>query len=414
MGGRWTAVEYRFIPAGEGTAQIGPFEIRGPWGSLTAGPVTVEIRAEENRRKSGPVFSWRAPSELRAGEAAFLDLLAAGGEGPLPDPALFVPAVPPGAILERELSGLPAGVFLRLRVVPLAPPLFRLPSCRVRQGHDSFEIPPLAIPVAAAGAGTEQPSGAGNQRAAVPPLSAEDVPGPALPAEKAAPPPGAPAGAAVPENAPPFPAFVFDRGRRISPPLRGIYEAALKRAEGFLAAGDPVRALAELRRNERDSLAGPLFAVPRGELERMMGLQDGGTEKWRPGALSGLLLWGCPAAALALVILRLKKKVTFLPSWGYRGIVLVLIAGALAGFGGVFRSSGGRSAVMRECAVRGVPDSRALERFRFAGGSPVRVRTVQGSWAWVEAGGTGGGAKGDTGWASGDAGWVSLDDVVFF
>jgi hypothetical protein len=402
MGGRWTAVEYRFIPAGEGTAQIGPFEIRGPWGSLTAGAVTVEIRAEENRRESGPVFSWRAPSELRAGEAAFLDLLAAGGEGPLPDPALFVPTVPPGAILERELPGLPAGVFLRLRVVPLAPPLFSLPSYQVRDnrqgrdGHTAFKIPPVRIPVTAAGGDTEQLSGA----------KGSGAPGSALPVEKAAPPESV-----LPP--PSFPAFAFDRNRRIFFPLRGKYEAALKRAEEFLAAGDPVRALAELRRNERDSAAGPFFAVPRRELERMMGLQDGGDEKWRPKALSGILLWGCPAAALLLALLRLKKKnrVTFLPSWGYRGVMLMLIAGAVAGSGGVFRFSGGRSAVTRECAARGVPDSRALERFRFTGGSPVRVCAVEGEWAWVEAGK---GAEGDTGWVPGDTGWVSLDDVVFF
>jgi hypothetical protein len=143
----------------------------------------------------------------------------------------------------------------------------------------------------------------------------------------------------------------------------------------------------------------------------MMGLQDGGDEKWRPSVLFGILLWGCPAAFLALVILRLKNRVTFLPSWGYMGIMLMLIAGALAGFGGVFRFSGGRSAVMRECAVRGVPDPRALERFRFAGGSPARVRAVEGAWAWVEAGK---GAEGGTGWVPGDTGWVPLDDVVFF
>jgi hypothetical protein len=407
-GGRWTAVEYRFIPVRGGKARLGPFEVRGPWGSLTAGPVTVEVRAEENSRgeKRGPLFSWRAPPGLRTGEAAFLDLLAIPGEGPLPDPALFVPAVPPGAILERAPSDIPAGVFLRLRVVPLAPPLFSLPPYQVRQvredrqgrgGHTVFEIPPLVIPVAAGG--NPRPSGAGGRDAAVPPLSGG----------KNIPPPE------TPENGPPASsAFTFDRGRRIFPPLRGGYEAVLKRAEGFIATGDPVRALAELRRNEGDSLAGPLFAAPRGELERMMGLQDGGTEKWRPRALFGALLWGCPAAALLLALLRLKKRVTFPPSWGYRGIMLALIAGALAGSGGVFRFSGGRSAVLRECAARRVPDSRALESFRFAGGSPVRVRTVQGPWAWVEAAGKGAaGEAGAAGWVGG-AGWVPLEDVVFF
>jgi hypothetical protein len=400
-GGRWTAVEYRLIPAGGGTARLGPFEVRGPWGSLTAGPVTVEVWAKENRREEnpGPLFSWRAPPGLGAGEAAFLDLLAVPGGEPLPDPALFVPAVPPGAILERERSDLPAGVFLRLRVVPLAPPLFRLPPYQVRGGRTVFDIPPLDIPVTAGG-NPRRPSGG--------------AAGPARPPGNGIPPPLAPEAAA-----PPFPAFAFDRGGRVFPPLRGRYGAVLQRAEGFLAAGDPVRALAELRRNERDSLAGPFFAAPRGELERMMGLRNGGDEKWRPGALSGVLLWGCPAAILLLALLRLKKRVTFLPPWGYRGIMLALIAGALAGSAGVFRPSGGRSAVLRECAVRGVPDSRALERFRPAEGSPVRVRTVQGPWARVEA--AGGGAEGDagwvpgsTGWVLGSTGWVLLEDVVFY
>jgi hypothetical protein len=411
-GGRWTAVEYRFVPAREGTARVGPFEVRGPWGSLTAGPVTVEIWTEENRRRKtpGPVFSWRAPSVLGAGEAAFLDLLVIPGEypleEPLPDPALFVPAVPPGAILERELPDVPAGVFLRLRVVPLAPPLFSLPPYQVRQGrqnrdgHAFFEIPPLRIPVTAAGGDTQRPPGAGNRDAAMPEIV------PALSAGERLPPPVSPEDAAVPERAPASPAFAFDRGRRIFPPLRGGYEGALKRAEGFLAAGDPVRALAELRRNERDSLAGPLFAAPRRELEQMTGLQDGGAEKWRPRALFGILLWGCPAAALLLVLLRLKNRVTFSPSWGYKSVMFMLIAGALAGSVGMFRFSGRRSAVLRECAARGVPDSRALESFRFAGGSRARVRTVEGTWAWVEAGETGEGAEG--------AGWVPLKGVVFF
>jgi hypothetical protein len=379
-GERWTAVEYRFIPTGGGTARIGPFEIRGPWGSLTTSPVTVEIRAEEIRRpEESPVFSWRAPSELRAGETAFLDLLVLREEGPLPDPALFVPEVPAGAILEREFSDLPPGSFLRLRITALTPPLFSLPSRRVPHGGAYVEIPPLSIPVTEG----RRPAGADAER-------------PPVPAEEAAPHP---------------PALFPGPDRRIFPPLRGGYEAVMKRAAGFLAAGDPVRALAELRRNERDALAGPLFAAPRRELERTMGLEDGGNERWRPRALLGALLAGCLATALLLTLLRVKKGVTFLSSWGYRSVMLILLAGAaigLAGSGGIrlrgIAPFGERSAVMRESAARRVPDSLALESFRFAGGRPVRVRTVRGSWAWVEAGGD----------AEGGAGWVSLDDIVFY
>jgi hypothetical protein len=397
MGKRWTAVEYRFIPLGGGTARIGPFEIRGPWGSLTTGPVMVEVWTEENRReeKSGPVFSWRGPSELVAGEAALFDLVVTGGESPLPDPSLFMPEIPPGAILEREPSDVPAGSFLRLRVVPLAPPLFSLPSYRVRHGHADFTVPPLRIPVRAA-----MPDGKRSPGAWEP-----GSPGPAALTDRAAMPDDA-STPVFPEGA----AFSFDRGRRVFLPLRGGYEAALNRAEELIAAGDPVRALAELRRNERDSVAGPLFAAPRRELERAMGFQDGGDEKWRPGAPFRILLAGCPVTALLLVILRLKKKVTFLPPWGYRGIMVILFAGAAAGLtGGGIRlpfaaSRGERSAVTRECTVRRVPDCRALESFRFAGGSLVRVRAVQEPWAWVEAGeGTEGGA-----------GWASLDDIVFY
>ncbi|MDR2158991.1 MAG: hypothetical protein LBP23_02865 [Treponema sp.] len=441
-GRRWTAVEYRFIPVEGGTARLGPFEIRGPWGSMTTSPVTVEIRTEENRgrEKSGSVFSWRAPSELEAGERAFLDLVLVRGESPLPDPSLFVPEVPPGAILERELPDPPAGAFLRLSVVPLAPPLFNIPPYRVRYGHDDFVVPPLSIPVTAAGADMTQSSG-----------DESGDSGPAASAGKGVPPRASPDPGAGTENVPPPAAFSFDRSRNVFLPLSGRYEGVLKKAEELIAAGDPVRALAELRRSERDSVAGPLFAAPRRELEQTMGLEDGGDEKWRPRAFFRALLGGCLATALPLLILRLKQKnlsqnsvssgkdygesgpkpafsakskaafpktevlekpqkVTFFSPWGYRGIILILFAGAAAGLaGGRIRlpgiaSRGTRSAVMRECAVRRIPDFLALESFRFAGGCPVRVRTVQGSWAWVEAGdGT-----------EGAAGWAPLDDIVFY
>jgi hypothetical protein len=88
-------------------------------------------------------------------------------------------------------------------------------------------------------------------------------------------------GNTAPEAAPPFP----ETPDEPFPLFRKAYVETLERAREFWSRAGYAEALGELRRGERDLLAGPKLAAPRRAAEQALGLKrtDGAMdEKWRP------------------------------------------------------------------------------------------------------------------------------------
>jgi len=280
---RWTAVEYRFILERPGRFSFGSFTVTTPHGRAETGPFTLEVRAPQTA--GAPVRStvWeRTPESLVTGEQAVFSLRVADGPPPesgnldgffagypLPGAGLFMPAVPPGHILESlplNAGDAARGTVLRLRLIPLEPGRFELERRTFSHGGAVFEIPALRIPV--------------GRSAAAP-----------APQPPTAQPP-------APETAPRFPshAAAENANPRLFQRYRADFDSVYQNALNLWEDGLRANALAVLRRNERDHRAGELFAAIRREAEAALGLTGTPDERDARRAFFG----GAPHRAVLL------------------------------------------------------------------------------------------------------------------
>lgn len=394
---RWTAVEYRFILRGSGRLSLAPFEIISPRGSVLSSPLDLDVQGPEGEGDSLFRLVWEnIPPLLEPGKPAELYLGIPGWDPRRPPvaPGLLLPEAPEGFILERlrpEPGDGEAGRALRLRLISLSGDPFRLPPRTVRSGNLRLEIPPLVIP--------GSPSGAPPERPDPPPLSGEN----------AAPPPFVPV---------PFPELeALSPGPPPVPFLRPAYQKVLRPVREFWDTGDRVRALAELRGQERRHPAGPFLRPLRRNMEASLGFEDTPDEPWRPRPLLRIALLGTlgPAALILLWrLLRSGKRGTMPPSGKRAAGPLIRRAGPvflllLAGFSlwGLFdgRDLPGepRSGVLRATAARRVPDFAGTVTVVFQEGQPVRGRSPGGSWVWVEIPAS-----------PSEAGWIPEGDIIFY
>jgi hypothetical protein len=265
---RWTAMEYRFMPQSPGPVTLDAFTVITPHGRTQTAPLSLDAQQAKNSAESRQYrLAWEGGSAgLTAGAAATLGLrIGKPASGlPLPGPEFFMPAVPPGVILESmrlSPADQAAGLVLKLRLIPLNAAPVALSARTLTRGNDRFEIPALRIPVAPA--------------AKRGPAAAGDTPG--LPDEQ----PGTD-GAATP-SAMPFPEWgtAISRHTALFTQFQSDCENVYRAAKNLWERGSRANALAELRRSERDHAAGPLFAELRREAERGLGLLNTGDEKRR-------------------------------------------------------------------------------------------------------------------------------------
>jgi hypothetical protein len=310
-----------------------------------------------------------------------------------------MPPVPAGVILEsgaltpRERGD---GLLLRLRVIPLDLAVFSLPARTVTGENAVFEIPALRIPVLAAPAAKIAPDDTA-------PSAVPAAPGTAVP------------GTAAPDDAAgviPFPPFKPPR-MPLPKSLAASCETLYAKANALWDAGRRAGALAELRRNERDHPAGPLFGALRREAEKSLGLNHTADEKWRPGKpLLGFCL-ACFLIGLLAAALSGGRKRRLVFAVFFLSVSLIFLYAFLERF----MPWKPRCALARETVVRRVPDPEGAEIARFAEGLPVRPG----------AGGRPGGEAGTEGraaawvWAedlregAGDSeGWIPAEKIIFY
>ncbi|MDR2393572.1 MAG: hypothetical protein LBD93_05405 [Treponema sp.] len=380
-----TMVEFWFIPQRAGALTLGPFEVRTPDAHRFTGSSAWYIYGE-TKREYQPVCSWvKPPTSLRmgAGETLILKLNDWDPRKPWPGTGVFLKELPEGALLEAEpltAQDQEQGVVLRLGVIPLEGTEFTLKPWCIRYEGLNIEIPEIRIPIIP---GTAPPSPS--------PLVADN-------------PPTVASSWVVPF---PYP----------TPPdcpwFRADYEEALQRIQSLWDQGKIPEALGEMRRNERENLAGPAFALLRREAEQALGLTLTHDESWRPRKLYQLLLGlslGIFALSLAVAMLRWirgKRLVTSRIAQGYKGSSLVLILGmalllcALAGLGKLPQGKTIGQGVLRAAQAYRVPEEGSMVSACFSEGEAVHIRSASDYWVYVES-------------FDGKLGWVPRDKLIWY
>ncbi|MDR0723345.1 MAG: hypothetical protein LBF75_11260 [Treponema sp.] len=382
-----TMVEFWFIPQQAGPLTLGAFEVRTPDMHYLTESSSWYIQGE-TKRGYQPVCSWlRPPQSLRIGERAQVALRLSDWDPgkPWPGTELFLKELPEGVLLEAEpLSpqDRQQGLVLRLKIIPLEGTEFTLQSRRIPYEELSIEIPELRIPLFP---GTP-PSSPRPTVTVKPPVEAE-------PNEWSLP---------FPRTTPPrFPWF------------RDDYEQALQQIQSLWNQGKIPEALGEMRRNERENLAGPSFALLRREVEQGLGLTLTQDEPWRPRKLYRILLGlslGILVFTLIAVIFRRvcgKGIVTSRITQGYKGMVLILGIGmglllsALAGLGKLHLDTTTGQGVLRAAQAYRVPEEGGRVSASFSEGEPVQIRWVSDFWVYVES-------------FDGRLGWVPRDKLIWY
>ncbi|MDR2739018.1 MAG: hypothetical protein LBB68_04195 [Treponema sp.] len=404
-GTRWTLVEFLFVPQRTGVVNLGSFEVIAPEGRATTTSLRTYVTAQGGMKEEyHPRLAWDTPpAALRIGEGAELTLRILDWDpGRDLKAAPFHATAPAEALLEElplTKEDMDHNRILRFRLTPLEGNQVSLGPFPLRFDTLTMEAPAITIRL-------------------LPP-----APGNALPAATL------PPVATAPETIPPYeaspPAFPESREEPFFL-FRAAYEETLHRAREFWSQAHYAEALGELRRGERDILAGPNLAPTRRAAEQSLGLSVTEDEKWRPrNFFFALIILSFCLLILALWLLKDSVTFPFFRSCKVVFFLLIVILGlGITGFAsspGTIRSqgtiedeqvlsaklpgktkySGGTAAVLRACVAYRVPDSQGVVSVRWMEGQPVKVRTVANLWAYAES-------------SDGDAGWVHQDTLVFY
>jgi hypothetical protein len=259
---------------------------------------------------------------------------------------------------------------LAIRVIPLEGPFFTLPAFTAHLGTLNLAVPAIRIPVAEAEKAPVRPEAAAASGA-----------GQAEPPETAA---ASTAIVTLTGGVPPFPAG--SRG------LQGAAGRVREKARLLWEGGQPVEALAELRRNERDHPAGFALAGLRREAESALGLDRTIDEVWRPPLLliPGLLIFLILAAlCLTLPHISSHPQAKGPRGWVSRAACLVFTLAALFC---LFRLSPlspygdvPRQALARDAVVYRVPEDTGTGISRFRPGRGILVYEIRDGWAYAES-----------------------------
>ncbi|MDR2952857.1 MAG: hypothetical protein LBU82_06420 [Treponema sp.] len=383
----WTAVEYRLIPSVQGLYILEPFMVTCPAGEARTQPVVLEVSLP-NQVKNVPVprIGWEGvPSMMTAGEKANFSLRVSGlGSRKLPE-GFFTPEVPRKAVLETMPVTVDekTGAFIaQFSLIPMESGEFRLGARTLYHENARFDVPSLRIRV--------------NE-----PASTE-----ARPAETAIEPP------AKPETR--FPEIDLEGVSAGKPsPLSGADLAQIENicneAKELWDGGCRAKALALLRRNERDHPQGALLRPVRAAAEESLGIFNSENENRN----NKKYLLGLAVSLFAVVIITpFVCFVFFRGSFKRKALLALTAAFALGGFfclyqAPVSRKAGGkdgRFGVTVETQARRVADYAGEELFAFKEGQPVIILQNSGSgWLRVRANE-----------AAGGAGWVPEDAVIFY
>jgi hypothetical protein len=269
---------------------------------------------------------------------------------------------------------------LAFRVIPLEGPFFILPGFPLSPEARAPEAPPLRIPV--------------NPAPGLP-LEAREIPETPVsePARQSRELPPFPPASAQPDKAP--------RGSAWSRKIR-------ERSRALWEEGKAVEALAELRRYERDHIAGFTLQGLRRDLERALHL-EGEDEIFRHPLLF------IPAAILCLILGALSLTIPRRPRgrgvWISRSLYLgfsilallcLLRLTAIRSLPVYFKGKNPRQALAREAPVYQIPEDRGTRITTLQEGQGLLVYETQDGWTYAESS------------EGGSAGWIRTGSYLIY
>ena len=386
-GERWTRVEYRFIPLRPYTASLGSFEVTTPVGRTLTDVINVRFGEEVVGRRFEPQFRWVTPvPSVPPGQTAvlFLELTNWNPNRRIPE-GFFWGRAPSNAIVRESLpQTVTTGVYrYPISIIPLEESNITLGAFSFNYGNYTLNVPGISLTVLPAR-----------------PIAEETLPPEIIPEESAV-------------RIIPFP----QTRENVFFLLQSEYDRITLRARALWNDDRRAEALAELRRNERDSFAGPFLVPIRQEIEQELGLGVTENERWRPLRI--------PLTVYIILILALISALTFLfvlrPRWISQGrkmlpvlrnsfisvIILILAMGLVVIFLeerlGDFPAtrSSSSSAVLRSTYGYRIPDFRGAVNDWFHEGQPVIVSGYDGEWRLAET-------------PDGRSGWVPREMVITY
>ncbi|MDR0313405.1 MAG: SH3 domain-containing protein [Treponema sp.] len=396
---RWTAVEYLFSVMAAGDFTLGSFQISAGARQNNTAPIAVQVlAASQPQRQVSPSLRWeRIPSVMTAGVAIELTLLLSNWDTAKPVPSnLFRGRIPENSILE-ELPFLGPGadrlIRYPVRIIPLEKGNFTLNTLIVQHEGERLEIPRIAVSVVEAG--SIRPELHSGQSYFLSPESSIDEEN------------------ALDNNAPFFP----QNEKTVLRPFQREYEGIMTQATLLWESGQYARALALIRRNERDKIYGASLVPLRRNMEEELGLNFS-TDETRSLVKNPLFL-----LIIAAILAVIAFQVTSRKLKGYSHIIRIVLGGAcilfllivVAGYlrdtdsitvlaisqdsSSEKRLESGGSAILISTPVYRIPDSEGAVIFHFDEGQAVTIRSSPGAWIHVES-------------SDGRSGWVPAESVI--
>ena len=430
QGDRWTRVEFLFTPQATGAVALDPFEVTIPGQEAVTGALNVRFRDQPRTvSRYNPRFRWVTPvPSVPSGKQGTILLELAGWDpAKKPPEGIFQGKTPRNAIVDEEKPAAAGDGLYRysISIIALDGDGVTLGALSFQAEGFSLTVPEITVPV-------------------LPPVSPES------PGEEK---PGAPPSAEInlPEQSPagvvssyPFPGEISGGNlpagssplcpEKVFPLFRKDYNRIVTDVRALWEKGSRAEALAEIRRNERDSLSGPFLVPLRKDMEQILGLGFTDDERWRPLGIP-LPVWVILGflilfAAVFLFVFRPRQRarrdkfrqnkfrqsedpeesVTSRSRGGFRTvIILVLTVGLLIifleeGLGKLMVdriSPSGEPAVLERTPAYRVPDLKGAVNTWFDEGQPVIVGDYRGDWCYAES-------------TDGRSGWVKREAVITY
>ena len=413
QGARWTRVEFLFTPTKAGSITIEPFEIMTPDRLAKTGSITVRFQEDPKTAvRFNPRFRWIEPiPSVPLGERGELILELTGWNPEMNAPSgFFRGRAPLNAILEDPLPGKTGEGIYRyaIGIIPLEESDIILDALAFQAEGFSLNVPGITVPVlpavfgqAEAGEPVEQSKEDHADPEEITGASGKSVSSAEAPSEDI--------------FSLPFPSY----SENVFPLFHGEYGRIIEHVKDLWENQSRVKALAEIRRSERDSFAGPSLAPLRREMEQVLDLGFTEDEKWRPLKIS-LLLWFVLGFLIFSALLTLlffksgfrfrRKNVTSRRQSGFKTIIVLVFSIGLAlilleeRFGNLLAgrlSSTRNTAVLERTSAYRVPDLSGAVNTVFAEGQPVTINDFQQDWCYAET-------------ADGRAGWVPREAVIIY
>jgi hypothetical protein len=384
---RWTRVEFLFTPLRGGAITIDPFEVVVSGRKAYTAAFVVNFREPVVRRYE-PRFRWAGsapPVHTGKKSEAFLELAGWDPDKKAPQ-GVFQGKAPRNAILEEgpPVKTGEGAYSYKIIIIPLEEDSVVLEPFLFQAERYSLAVPGRTVPVLPA------------------PRAQSYNPEPETAAEDSEAPQG----------------FLPKKHEKVFPLFRQEYNRITAAVYGLWEEGRRAEALAEIRKNERDSFAG-LYLVPlRMEMEQALNLGFTEDEKRRPLRIPFLfrviLGFSVFSAGAILFIFRpfpiiRKKSVTSRRYKGFRTVIAVIVLAFLVLIfldegldnfpSGRFNSA--HNAVLEKTQAYRVPDYKGAVSARFSEGQPVIVGDYMGGWCYAES-------------PDGRSGWVPREAVIIY